>query len=105
MQAGDRQDLIGVLFEAVGCPFQSHGLPADRHMSRVRARWMRPFAALFTVRTQIGCGFKKKIEASGASGGRSQPATWGTCPVVGDFDKQSHFPSMAAGAGGDIDAR
>ena len=37
--------------------------------------------------------------------GASQLAVWRSRPVVGYFDKKAHFASMAAGAGGDIDAR
>jgi len=53
------------------------------------------------VRTQLGCGFRE----SGALSGTSQPAAWRSRPIVGYFGKEEHFSLMAAGAGGEIDAR
>ena len=101
IQAQNQQVFIRVLFEVVACTLRGHGFPHNYQVSRVWGQWYRPFAAFFTVRTQLGCGFRE----SGALSGTSQPAAWRSRPIVGYFGKEEHFSLMAAGAGGEIDAR
>jgi len=47
----------------------------------------------------------KELDESVALTGASQLAVWRSRPVVGYFDKKEHFASMAARAGGEVDAR